>query len=65
MAGGDSARRVRVCCAAVGTGLVAGGASAFNQILEREPDALMQRTRLRPMPDGRLGTATPPVRGDR
>ena len=39
-----------------GTGLVAGGASAFNQIIEREPDALMQRTRLRPMPDGRLPT---------
>jgi protoheme IX farnesyltransferase len=38
----------------VGTGLVAGGASAFNQLIEREADGLMKRTRLRPLPDGRL-----------
>ena len=37
-----------------GTGLVAGGASAFNQVLERRTDALMRRTRFRPMADGRL-----------
>ena len=37
-----------------GTALVAGGASAMNQIYERETDRLMQRTRMRPMPDGRL-----------
>jgi protoheme IX farnesyltransferase len=35
--------------------LVTGGANTINQILERESDALMQRTRLRPMPDGRMG----------
>lgn len=40
--------------AIVGTALVAGGASAFNQIAERDVDGLMRRTRLRPMPDGRL-----------
>ena len=40
-----------------GTALVAGGASAMNQIYERETDRLMERTRLRPMPDGRLGAA--------
>jgi heme o synthase len=34
--------------------LVTGGANTINQILERESDALMQRTRLRPMPDGRM-----------
>jgi protoheme IX farnesyltransferase len=39
---------------ALGTGLVAGGASAFNQILERTADGLMHRTRMRPMPDKRL-----------
>ncbi len=54
MAGGDTHDLRRVLCMVVGTGLVAGGASAFNQILERRQDALMRRTRLRPMPDGRL-----------
>jgi heme o synthase len=56
MGGGEAGNVVRVLCVAVGTGLVAGGASAFNQILERGPDGLMQRTRTRPMPDGRLTT---------
>jgi protoheme IX farnesyltransferase len=37
-----------------GTGLVAGGASAFNQLLERDLDAMMRRTRMRPLPDRRL-----------
>lgn len=37
-----------------GTGLVAAGASALNQILEREADARMHRTRQRPLPAGRL-----------
>src|SRR5436190_18787998 len=34
--------------------LVTGSANTINQILERESDALMRRTRLRPMPDGRM-----------
>ncbi len=38
----------------VGTALVAGGASALNQYVEREFDARMVRTRNRPLPDGRL-----------
>ena len=38
----------------LGTGLVAGGASAFNQVIERDVDALMRRTRTRPIPDQRL-----------
>ena len=38
----------------IGTALVAGGASAFNQVIERLPDAQMERTRLRPMADRRL-----------
>jgi protoheme IX farnesyltransferase len=37
-----------------GTAGVAGGASAFNQVYERDTDALMRRTRLRPMADGRM-----------
>jgi len=38
----------------VGTGLVAGGASALNQYFERDLDARMVRTRNRPLPDGRV-----------
>ena len=41
----------------VGTALVAGGAAAFNQLLERESDARMRRTRMRPLAAGRLRLA--------
>ncbi len=41
----------------LGTALAAGGTIALNQYLEREGDALMERTRLRPLPDGRLDPA--------
>jgi protoheme IX farnesyltransferase len=37
-----------------GTALVAAGASALNQLLERHSDGLMQRTENRPLPSGRL-----------
>jgi protoheme IX farnesyltransferase len=40
--------------ALIGTALVAGGASALNQVWERDTDGLMRRTRTRPVPDGRL-----------
>jgi len=40
--------------AVVGTALVAGGAAVLNQLYELETDALMRRTRLRPLPDGRV-----------
>lgn len=39
----------------VGTALVAGGAAALNQVWERDTDRLMRRTRMRPLPLGRLG----------
>ncbi len=39
----------------LGTSLVASGASALNQVLERGTDAQMQRTARRPLPSGRLG----------
>ncbi len=37
-----------------GTAMVSGGASALNQYREREADARMERTRLRPLPSGRV-----------
>ena len=40
----------------VGTGLVASGASAWNQILERDRDARMKRTASRPLPSGLLSS---------
>ena len=43
--------------ALVGTGLVAGGASVLNMVMERDTDALMQRTRTRPIPAGRIRPA--------
>jgi protoheme IX farnesyltransferase len=38
----------------VGTALAAGGTLALNQLLERETDARMERTRHRPLPEGRV-----------
>jgi protoheme IX farnesyltransferase len=37
-----------------GTALVVAGATALNQFLERQSDALMERTRNRPLPSARL-----------
>ena len=44
--------------AVMGTALVAAGASALNQFLERDYDAKMRRTRNRPLPSGRLQPVT-------
>jgi protoheme IX farnesyltransferase len=38
----------------IGTALAGGGTLALNQFMEREADGKMQRTRLRPLPNGRL-----------
>ena len=40
------------------TALVAGGAAALNQLLERDYDAKMRRTQDRPLPSGRLQPTT-------
>jgi protoheme IX farnesyltransferase len=40
--------------ALTGVGLVAGGTAALNQVLERDSDAHMQRTAIRPLPAHRL-----------
>jgi len=42
--------------ALAGTALVVAGANALNMLLERDSDALMTRTRTRPLPTGRLST---------
>jgi protoheme IX farnesyltransferase len=57
MGGGATADVGIVLAMLGGTALVAGGASAFNQVIERQPDSLMRRTRLRPMADRRLQPA--------
>jgi protoheme IX farnesyltransferase len=57
MGGGDISNAALVLCTVAGTALVAGGASAFNQVIEREQDGRMRRTRLRPVPNGRLQPA--------
>lgn len=54
MGGGPMSDAAVLLSMIAGTALVASGASALNQVLERGPDALMRRTRMRPMPDGRL-----------
>ncbi|HEX6464579.1 MAG TPA: heme o synthase [Vicinamibacterales bacterium] len=54
MADGEPLGVLRICGLLLGTGLIAGGASALNQVLERDIDALMRRTRTRPLPDQRL-----------
>ena len=46
-----------------GTALVAGGAAALNQLLEREYDAKMRRTASRPLPSGRMQPVTVAVLG--
>jgi protoheme IX farnesyltransferase len=43
--------------ALLGTGAVAAGASVLNQVIERRADALMHRTRTRPIPAGRVTPA--------
>jgi protoheme IX farnesyltransferase len=46
-----------------GTALVASGAAALNQLLEREQDAKMRRTASRPLPSGRLQPTTVAIFG--
>jgi len=49
-------RRGRVFAATFGIALVAGAAAAFNCIVEQKIDAVMARTRGRPLPRGELTT---------
>lgn len=47
----------------LGTGILAISAFAYNQALEKEYDKLMERTRLRPIPTGRVGKTSALVFG--
>ena len=47
-----------MCHLLLGTALLASGAAALNQLLEREYDARMRRTQDRPLPSGRLQPRT-------
>jgi protoheme IX farnesyltransferase len=61
---GDGPIRGTVLAAALlGTGLVAAGAAVLNQVLERDTDALMDRTRHRPLPAGRVAAVEAVVFG--
>jgi protoheme IX farnesyltransferase len=55
VAAGGRADFLPVIWTLLGTVLATGGALALNQFVEWELDALMQRTRSRPIPSGRLG----------
>jgi len=55
VAAGGSADFLPVIWTLLGTVLATGGALALNQFVEWEMDALMERTRSRPIPSGRLG----------
>lgn len=57
-AGGTGVRLLHLLA---GTALLAGGTNALNQLLERDADARMDRTRGRPLPDGRLAPAVAAV----
>jgi protoheme IX farnesyltransferase len=49
--------------AVLGTALVAGGSAVLNQVYERDTDARMRRTRLRPLPDRRISPTDATVYG--
>lgn len=55
VAAGGTAELLPVVFTLLGTVLATGGALALNQFVEWELDALMERTRSRPIPSGRLG----------
>ncbi|HEY1375112.1 MAG TPA: heme o synthase [Candidatus Binatia bacterium] len=50
----DAASLATLIATLVGTALASGGTLALNQYMERRSDALMERTRRRPLPDGRI-----------
>src|SRR5262249_14972483 len=54
---------LRLLHTAIGVALLSSGISALNQYWERDLDALMQRTKLRPLPAGKLAARNAIVYG--
>lgn len=54
MAGPSTVDILSLALVCGGTALVASGAAAINQVYERQTDKLMERTRRRPVADGRM-----------
>lgn len=54
LASGGRPDPASMAIALAGIALVAGGSSGLNQVVEREPDGRMERTRRRPIPSGRV-----------
>jgi protoheme IX farnesyltransferase len=55
---GASSLRWTLLNALVGIGVTCAGSAALNEVLEHKIDALMRRTRNRPLPAGRMSLAT-------
>ncbi|APG60388.1 heme o synthase [Christiangramia salexigens] len=56
--GADQIDFVTVLLLAIGGYLMVGASNAYNQIIERNLDALMDRTKNRPLPAGRMSVTT-------
>jgi len=63
LAAPDGVSPLAIVIAGVGTALVAMGAAALNQVWELDIDRQMERTRLRPLPEGRMSTTEGTVTG--
>jgi heme o synthase len=56
--GADSLNPVTILLLAFGGYFMVGASNAFNQIIEKDLDALMKRTQNRPIPSGRMSVQT-------
>jgi protoheme IX farnesyltransferase len=63
LAGTGSTQLLKLLHTLLGTGLLAAGTSALNQVLEQGADARMRRTSRRPLPSGRLASLPATVFG--